>query len=309
MTQSAENNHMKNTTFILVVVALFLLVFILSSNTVHASGESCSNDKKYLVTSSQKTFCGVGRECSIKNGQPDCYPCNTNGGKIVVIILAGNDNREHVTDLLQKGANMIKESFSVNVNNNVNKEINIFLIPGRDGPKNSVKDTLSKIEDVLKNTNENDIMLFFYYGHGGELVMSVDNYNHKSIDVYQLEKVLNMAKAKTKIFIADSCYSGSFVEYFQKKDTKNIVVISSSLADTMKCLITDTFAKVFADRVILVMNGGAESNKVRNIVDYVNRVVRVQAGMLDIRVGPKEQHVVNYGLIYPRNAEIPNFCQ
>ncbi len=75
------------------------------------------------------------------------------------------------------------------------------------------KNVLSAMREVFLRADENDVVLFYFSGHGLEgsfLPVDYDGYNNR-IRYDEIKSVLQESKAKHKMVFADACYSGGLL--------------------------------------------------------------------------------------------------
>jgi Caspase domain/WG containing repeat len=67
-------------------------------------------------------------------------------------------------------------------------------------------------EKIFSQANENDLLLFFFSGHGavGNFYVNDEKGNGAFLPHTTLRNIMNQSKAKKKICIADACHSGSW---------------------------------------------------------------------------------------------------
>lgn len=78
------------------------------------------------------------------------------------------------------------------------------------------------IDDLVNRSNENDIILFLFAGHGERNLIY---FSDRGVSYGEIEEELTRLKAKVQILIVDACYSGSAITYL--KSEKRIVIASS----------------------------------------------------------------------------------
>ena len=82
---------------------------------------------------------------------------------------------------------------------------NVLLLNGGGVTKQIVLDCL-KIQS--KQAKEDDILIFAYSGHGNDGIIQCGL--DESISFEEIKNITNISKAKRKVFIISSCYSGTF---------------------------------------------------------------------------------------------------
>jgi hypothetical protein len=71
---------------------------------------------------------------------------------------------------------------------------------------------LTALDEVLLQSDENDVMLFYFSGHGLEDSFLPSDYDGEQQRLFysEIEEILKMGKARHKIVLADACHAGAF---------------------------------------------------------------------------------------------------
>lgn len=88
---------------------------------------------------------------------------------------------------------------------------------------------LRAMDEVLLQSDENDVMLFYFSGHGLEDSFLPADYDgeHQRLYYSEIEEILHLGKARHKIVLADACHAGAFTPDFAAKSPN----IQTSLRD------------------------------------------------------------------------------
>ena len=97
---------------------------------------------------------------------------------------------------------------------------------------------LGAMRKVFLRADENDVVLFYYSGHGIEGAFIPADFDGYSYRLYHtdIRQILEQSKAKYKIVVGDACHSGSLIGDVQKND----LLASRSVQDML-----DTYYKAF----------------------------------------------------------------
>ena len=101
----------------------------------------------------------------------------------------------------------------------------IKLLIDEDATRNNI---LAALQETLLKADENDVIVFYYSGHGLEgsfIPVDYDGFNNRVLHD-EIKQVFEKSRAKHKIIFADACYSGSLL--------------------AMKGLVTSTIEKYYA---------------------------------------------------------------
>ena len=166
------------------------------------------------------------------------------------------------------------------------------------------KNVMQAINNVYSKAAENDVIVFYFSGHGtkGAFVtyeFDGDVTNNKGLLLHdELNEVLNQSKARYKYLIADACHSGSleggtqnrsttasnkpaqnhskgaFYEAFENKKS-GFVMLLSSMKDEYSIEASGIRQGIFSHYLLRGMKGECDKNKdnvvsVVELFDYVN---------------------------------------
>ena len=99
---------------------------------------------------------------------------------------------------------------------------------------------LSAMRSTFSRADENDVVLFYYSGHGLEgafIPADFDGYNYRLYHT-DIRRILEQCKARHKIVLGDACHAGSLSENTQKND----LLASRSIQNML-----ETYYKAFQD--------------------------------------------------------------
>lgn len=98
---------------------------------------------------------------------------------------------------------------------------NVLLLKGGGVTKQIVLDCL---KTQSKQAKEGDILIFAYSGHGNDGIIQCGL--DESISFGEIKNIVNISKAKRKVFIISSCYSGTFGKHGRVNIPSNGSVIA-----------------------------------------------------------------------------------
>lgn len=152
--------------------------------------------------------------------------------------------------------------------------------------------TRSHIIKVLKShfakSTPNDEIIFVFSGHGlpGGLTTYEIKDESSAITYNEIQNIMQSVKARRKIILAMSCFSGGLTlkkmdkdnrnnRYRQKTKKTSVMIYSSSRANEYSLLRTDMKYSFFIDRILKAFRGAADRNRdgkvtARELFNYVN---------------------------------------
>ena len=159
----------------------------------------------------------------------------------------------------------------------------------------TISNVVNDMSKVFTKANTNDVVIFFFSGHGipGGLVC-YDGYLYYN-KVFQ---TMSQCKAKNKVVIADACFSGKMRSTRKRNHNDsniNAMLFLSSRSNVMSMAMpqqTGFYNSLFTTYLERGLRGGADTNNDRTITakelyDYVhNGVVKYSGG---------RQHPVMWG--------------
>jgi hypothetical protein len=158
---------------------------------------------------------------------------------------------------------------------------------------------LSTLTDVFNMAGPNDLVLFYFSGHGlngSFLPIDFDGFNNK-LTHDEIAAIFNKCRAKFKLCIADACHSGSLlamrsgeeepmlVQYYQtlSKSVSGTAILLSSKAEETSLESSGLRQGVFSHFLIRGLKGEADTNNdkvvsVGELYAYINSNVRTYTG-------------------------------
>lgn len=153
---------------------------------------------------------------------------------------------------------------------------------------------LKAMREVFLKADENDVVMFYYSGHGVEGAFLPDDFDgfNNQLEHEEIKKILLQSKAKQKICIADACHSGTLLamkdsyagtlqRYYQAfDDTKGgLALLMSSKAEEYSLEDNGLRSGVFSHFLIQGLKGGADTDKnkiisIKELFDFVYQKVR-----------------------------------
>lgn len=138
-------------------------------------------------------------------------------------------------------------------NYNLNEEKSVCLTSKKSDLNISKSEILKAIDGLIKNSSENELTIFYFSGHGTQrktnnkqdyyLVVQDDaGLEDNLIDFSEIKEKYKKSKAKNKIIILDTCYSGALLKDESKvdsnkfrekifKNTKGFYILASSTSE------------------------------------------------------------------------------
>lgn len=164
--------------------------------------------------------------------------------------------------------------------------------------QNATHDHILKVlKSHFSKSTENDEIIFFFCGHGlqGGLT-SYDIQDASTVITYNdIQDIMLSAKARRKIIIAMSCFSGGLTlkkldngnnNYSQRKTKKtSVMIFTSSRADEPSWMRKDMTNSFFVNRILKAFHGAADRNgdrkiTARELFNYVSPNVALDTGLM-----------------------------
>ena len=172
-----------------------------------------------------------------------------------------------------------------------NSNAESVLLTNSDATKSAV---LSKLRSTFAKATENDIIVFFFSGHGTKGAFCADA---AQIPYSEIRKAMASSKAKNKMIFADACFSGKMRQgrkntAEQSFNNYNIMLFLSSRGNETSIERRDMKNGFFTSCLQKGLRGGADVNRDRVITakelfSYVSRNVKLLSN--------DKQHPVMWG--------------
>ncbi len=87
------------------------------------------------------------------------------------------------------------------------------------------KNILKAMDNLYQKADENDVIIFYFSGHGSDDSFLAHDYNSGSGKIFHsvVRDKLNNSKAKNKICLADACHSGGMEENYRTSEAVNTI--------------------------------------------------------------------------------------
>jgi len=188
-------------------------------------------------------------------------------------------------------------SFLRSVEGGALPENQIAILVDEDATRENI---LKKMREYFLRADENDVVLFYFSGHGLEgcfLPVDYDGYNNK-LRHEEVKQILQQSKAKHKLCIADACHSGtlsygngalaakgpvpvSLQRYYQAFEDTNggVALLMSSKAEELSLEDHGLRQGVFTYYVLQGLKGAADTDNdylvtIKELYKYVYAKVR-----------------------------------
>lgn len=172
-----------------------------------------------------------------------------------------------------------------------NSNAESVLLTNSNATKSAV---LSKLRSTFAKASENDIIVFFFSGHGSKGVFCAYD---AQIPYSEIRKAMASSKAKNKMIFADACFSGKMRQgrkntAEQSFNNYNIMLFLSSRSNETSIERRDMKNGFFTSCLQKGLRGGADANKDRTITarelfNYVSTNVKT--------LSSDKQHPVMWG--------------
>ena len=172
-----------------------------------------------------------------------------------------------------------------------NSNAESVLLTNSDATKSAV---LSKLRSTFAKATENDIIVFFFSGHGTKGAFCVYD---AQIPYSEIRKAMASSKAKNKMIFADACFAGKMRQgrkntAEQSFNNYNIMLFLSSRGNETSIERRDMKNGFFTSCLQKGLRGGADVNRDRVITakelfSYVSRNVKLLSN--------DKQHPVMWG--------------
>ena len=156
------------------------------------------------------------------------------------------------------------------------------------------KNILTALEETLLKADENDVIVFYFSGHGlaGSFIpVDYDGFNNRLLHD-EIKAIFEQSKAKHKMIFADACYSGSLLamksvvnsmmkKYYESfENTKGgLAFFTSSQGEEISLEDGGLRQGVFTHFLIRGLNGEADTNQnkivtIKELSTFVSKEVR-----------------------------------
>jgi hypothetical protein len=174
----------------------------------------------------------------------------------------------------------------------------ITLLIDEDATRENV---LQAINDTYSRAGKDDVIIFYFSGHGAKGAFITSEFDGKDLDRYkgllwheELQSTFSRSQAKYKYLIADACHAGSFVAddseqtgtrargtFYQafEQSKSGFVMLLSCMGDEVSLETRGVRQGVFSHYLLKGLKGESDSNKdkivsVTELFDYVDNNVK-----------------------------------
>ena len=173
------------------------------------------------------------------------------------------------------------------------EQINILI--DEDATRNNI---LGALRNTLLKADENDVIIFYYSGHGleGSIIPSdYDGYNNRIMN-QEIKRIFEDSRAKHKVIFSDACYSGSLLamksplnqmmqRYYQSFEHTQggLAFLTSSKSEEVSLEDGGLRQGIYTHFLIRGLHGEADANRnkivtITELFDYVKREVLQYTG-------------------------------
>lgn len=170
------------------------------------------------------------------------------------------------TDLVyDQGGKRIMQFYKSSLGGNIPDQ-NVVLLRGSNCNSYNL---LAKLTRLFSQADNNDIIIFYYNGHGNQNILSLHD---RTMYHSEIANILKNSKAKRKLWIADSCHSGSMsntaINHTKSNDLQTIIehhdnditFISSSHANQLSWSASEFSSGVFTHYWLKGLKGDADKD-------------------------------------------------
>jgi hypothetical protein len=163
------------------------------------------------------------------------------------------------------------------------------------------KNVVKAIQDIYSQAEKDDIIIFYFSGHGAEGAFITSEFDGEDLEKYkgllwheELQYVFQQSPAKYKYLIADACHAGSFTKSASKQSNTQsrgmfyqafeqskggFVLLLSCMGDEVSLETRGVRQGVFSYYLLRGLKGEGDSNKdkvvsVIELFDYVDNNVK-----------------------------------
>ena len=181
------------------------------------------------------------------------------------------------------------------------KDEQIKILVDEDATRNNI---IGALRSTLLKADENDVIIFYYSGHGleGSLIpVDYDGFNNRLMNE-EIKQIFDESNAKHKVIFSDACYSGSLLamkstvnnmmnKYYQSfEETEGgLAFLTSSKSEEVSLEDGGLRQGVYTHFLIRGLNGEADTNQdkivsVSELFDFVRDGVRQYTGNIQTPV-------------------------
>ena len=169
-----------------------------------------------------------------------------------------------------------------------NGRVNASILTNSNATKENI---VAEAKRVFKGANQNDIVVFFFSGHGtGGGFCAYD----RILKYSDIRKVFSECKASNKIIFADACLSGKIRQAGKEapNSLKNILLFLSSRHNEVSYEIPGMKNSCFTSCLVRSLKGGADADRDK-IITAKELFLAVSSGVK--KISNNKQHPVMWG--------------
>jgi hypothetical protein len=162
------------------------------------------------------------------------------------------------------------------------------------------KNVIKALQDIYSQAGKDDIIIFYFSGHGAEGAFITSEFDKNDIEDYkgilwheELQSVFQQSPAKYKYLIADACHAGSFTKASKQSGTQSrgafyqafeqskggFVLLLSCMGNEVSLETRGVRQGVFSHYLLRGLKGESDNNKdqvvsVIELFDYVDSNVK-----------------------------------
>lgn len=175
---------------------------------------------------------------------------------------------------------------------------NIILLRDKEATKANI---LKAMQILFTKAKADDMILFYFSGHGSKGAFCPHDISTGELYHADIKKAFKASPAKTKMCVADACYSGSITSKkpapaSQKKSNQNVIIFMSS-RDNQLSAERKNSTGIFTKYFLLGMLGNADANNDKAITlyelyIYVRKNVTKNHSQVPIMLGKFDKNMV-----------------